>query len=176
MDIIETLNTIKTLTGQQLALANKIMALKRQLAGKSANSVYNAGENTPTPTSTPKATAESISNEPKRGRGRPKKNTSVTSFISQIQGQGQCPGEFVTESIDEKKKMPISIYGYGYNNTDTGRLKMNLNLKLNPIYVIENDDLYIRDDNGMLYDIESRDVIGWYNPYESGCNINWLYR
>ena len=167
------------------------MTLKRQLAGKRANVegieevVAVAGDRTPTltpnttPTPTPKANPESNSNEPKRGRGRPKKNTTVTSIICETRHMlAQTPKDPIAAeesgmSQFDNKSPPISIYGYNNMGTNIGRTEQS---NMNPIYVIEGDELFIRDDNGMLYDIESRDVIGWYNPYASGCSINWLYR
>ena len=185
--IVETLKTIKALTSQQMTLSNKIMALKRQLAGKSANVegvddvVAIVGDRTPTltptttPISTPKANPESNSNEPKRGRGRPKKNTTVTSIICETRHMPTTPTPTTPTPKDPitAEESPISIYGYNNMGTNIGRTGQS---NMNPIYVIEGDELFIRDDNGMLYDIESRDVIGWYNPYASGCSINWLYR
>lgn len=183
-NIADILKTIKTLTSQQLTLANKVMSLKCQLAGKSANiELERIPERDMEWVSTPKATPASDSysnetNEPKRGRGRPKKNTTVTSIINQIHivevvesekksGIKEIKEATNPQMLQSKNPSPTSIYRYNNISTDA-----NLNL----VYVIEDDDLFIRDDNGMLYDVESRNVIGWYNPYASGCIINWLYR
>ena len=186
-NIADTLKTIKALTSQQLTLANKVMSLKRQLAGKSANiELERVLERDMEWVSTPKAAPAPDSysnetNEPKRGRGRPKKNTTVTSIINQIHivveaveaekkpepGIKEIKEATTPQMLQPKNPSPTSIYRYNNISTDA-----NLNL----VYVIEDDDLFIRDDNGMLYDVESRNVIGWYNPYASGCSINWLYR
>lgn len=155
-NVDDVLKQIKTLTIQQTTLANKVMALKRQLVGKSANNVDNRDTTT-------QIHNTHNTNEPKRTRGRPKKNTTVTSIIS------ESPVEHTTSIAIAN----IYRYGnYGNNTRDAHDPPINPNL----VYVIEDDDLFIRDNNGMLYNIDSREVIGWYNPYSEGCNVKWLYR
>jgi len=171
----EILKQIKDLTSQQTSLANKVLALKRQLVGKSANP-NNLDNSNATNTSTATATTMII-NEPKRGRGRPKKNTTVTSSIitesSYSPMSPMSPMSSVEDVPYDMATKATNIYRYG-NTRET--IKDSPPTNPNLVYVIEDDDLFIRDNNGMLYNIESREVIGWYNPYSVGSSVKWLYR
>ena len=44
------------------------------------------------------------------------------------------------------------------------------------VYVLENNNLFIRNTNGVLFDVETRSVMGWYNPYAQSGTIDWLYK
>jgi hypothetical protein len=44
------------------------------------------------------------------------------------------------------------------------------------VYVLENNNLFIRNANGVLFDVETRSMMGWYNPYAQSGTIDWLYK
>ena len=157
----ELLRTIRALTIQQEAIAHKILALKRRVAGRTvAGQVaiqvtqVTTGVATATDTETETDTATDRTIEKKRGRGRPKKNMILTSNLSQQQTQQQTA---IAAAIANDRDI--------INNTDFG----------NKRYVIENNDLFIRSANGMLFDIDTLDVVGWYNPYAQTGTVEWLY-
>jgi hypothetical protein len=92
--------------------------------------------------------------EKKRGRGRPKKHMILTSNLSQQQTATAAAISNDRDTINNN------------NNNDFG----------DKWYVIENNDLFIRSANGMLFDIDTLDVIGWYNPYAQTGTVDWLYK
>ena len=163
----EILSQIEELAKQQKALNIKLMALKRQMVGKSANLCQDINN---------RDLNNRDADEPKRGRGRPKKTTTVTSSII-TEPYSPVP---VALMHTVEGEMP-NIYRYNSNKSNNNNKSNSSNNDHNPvsnlIYVIENDDLFIRDDNGMLYTIDSREVVGWYNPYASSSesSVKWLY-
>ena len=83
------------------------------------------------------------------------------------------PMSSIEDAPCAKATKSTNIYRY-----DNPRESIKDSPPINPnlVYVIEDDDLFIRDNNGMLYNIDSREVIGWYNPYSVGSSVKWLYR
>ena len=161
IDISEILRNINTLTNQRDVLAHKILLLKRKVAGHKVP-VMAAFE--PIPSPAPETPGPS--SEKKRSRGRPKKNMILTSILPQMQTQTQVHGNNGDGDGD------------GGGGSGDGRIRdiVNKPAPENMVYVIENNDLFIRNDNGMLFDIESREVVGWYNPYAPIGNVDWLYK
>lgn len=156
LDVLETLSTINALTGQYELLAQKILTLKRRIAGRrvvgissdasmdersDARDAIRGGESNERSNDAKDAT---VSTEKKRGRGRPKKNMILTSNM-------------------QPQRDAIN------NSENSHRLD-------DAVYVLENNDLFIRNANGVLFDVETRSVMGWYNPYAQSGTIDWLYK
>ena len=144
---VDILKSLKELTNQQLSLTNEIMRLKRELAGRLVDSSRPVNMDSPT---TP-ATSENNTNATtkKRGRGRPRKDLDTVSSLA--------------PAYDE-----IIVYR---DNTDTADIINNESKTLR--YVLEGGELFLHNpDNGRLFDIDTRTVVGRYNLYLD--RIDWL--
>lgn len=160
----ELLRTIRALTSQQESIAHKILVLKRRVAGRSVVGSETRNQATReiqaiqvtngAATDTDADADTDRSTEKKRGRGRPKKHMILTSNLSQQQTATAAAISNDRDTINNN------------NNNDFGDKR----------YVIENNDLFIRSANGMLFDIDTLDVIGWYNPYAQTGTVDWLYK
>ena len=159
LDVLETLSTINALTGQYELLAQKILTLKRRIAGRrvvgissgasmdersDASDAMDATRGGESNEKSNDAKDATVSTEKKRGRGRPKKNMILTSNM-------------------HPQRDAIN------NSENSHRLD-------DAVYVLENNDLFIRNANGVLFDVETRSVMGWYNPYAQSGTIDWLYK
>lgn len=159
---VDILKSLKELTNQQLSLTNEIMRLKRELAGRLVDSSRPVNMDSPmdSPTTpatsennTPTTTAPSENNTnattKKRGRGRPRKDLDTVSSLA--------------PAYDE-----IIVYR---DNTDTADIINNESKTLR--YVLEGGELFLHNpDNGRLFDIDTRTVVGRYNLYLD--RIDWL--
>jgi hypothetical protein len=164
----EILKSIKDLTIQQMALMNEIMRLKRELSGRPAvstsesiinggfalaNSIANTKTNnstiaaTTTTTITTTTTAAATTPTKKRGRGRPRKDAETVSSLTPLYATND-------DLVDDRDC---------HNGGDSKPM----------LYVLEGGELFLHNiDNGRLFDIETRTVVGRYNLYLD--RIDWL--
>ena len=149
IDVLETLSTINALTGQYELLAQKILTLKRRIAGRRVVGI-SSGASMDEPRDAIRgcesndAKDATVSTEKKRGRGRPKKNMILTSNMH--------PQRDAINNLENSHRLDDAVY------------------------VLENNNLFIRNTNGVLFDVETRSVMGWYNPYAQSGTIDWLYK
>lgn len=153
----DILNSIKALTIQHMALTNEIMRLKRELAGRPAVSARgriidgkgeddNNDENVNTTNNLNTTTAPTTTK--KRGRGRPRKDSETVSSLA--------------PTYDEVVDRTIVDTGDIINN-DSKTMR----------YVLEGGELFLHNtDNGRLFDIEMRTIVGRYNLYLD--RIDWV--
>ena len=162
IDVLETLSTINALTGQYELLAQKILTLKRRIAGRrvvgissdasmdersdarDARDARDATRGCESNERSNDAKDATVSTEKKRGRGRPKKNMILTSNMH--------PQRDAINNLENSHRLDDAVY------------------------VLENNNLFIRNTNGVLFDVETRSVMGWYNPYAQSGTIDWLYK
>ena len=172
----EILKSIKDLTIQQMALMNEIMRLKRELSGRPAvstsESIINGGfalansiANTKTNNSTIAATttttitttttaAAATTPTKKRGRGRPRKDAETVSSLTPLYATND-------DFADDREC---------HNGGD---MTVDMNDSKPMLYVLEGGELFLHNiDNGRLFDIDTRTVVGRYNLYLD--RIDWL--
>ena len=180
----DILKSLKELTTQQMALTNEIMRLKRELVGRPAlsarehnsaidnvNSNVNGATNITTinisntlnnPTITTITTADTANiantNTKKRGRGRPRKDAETVSSLAPTYSGNVGNDDFSHEVVRRI-------------NDDTTNIINEYSKTL--CYVLEGGELFLHNpDNGRLFDIDTRAVVGRYNLYLD--RIDWL--
>ena len=149
----EILKSIKDLTIQQMALMNEIMRLKRELSGRPAVSTsesINNSNNCTIATTTTTTTAPTK----KRGRGRPRKDAETVSSLTPLYATND-------DFADDREC---------HNGGD---MTVDMNDSKPMLYVLEGGELFLHNiDNGRLFDIDTRTVVGRYNLYLD--RIDWL--
>jgi len=191
----DILKSLKELTTQQMALTNEIMRLKRELAGRPAlsareyisdidnvNSNVNGNVNGATNitnvdisntlnTTNPNHTNPNHTNPnhtnhtnpnptnpintKKRGRGRPRKDAETVSSLAPTYSGNDDFSHEVVRRINDDTTNIINEYSKSL------------------CYVLEGGELFLHNpDNGRLFDIETRAVVGRYNLYLD--RIDWL--
>ena len=173
----DILKSLKELTTQQMALTNEIMRLKRELAGRPALSarehsidihIDNDNDNvnvngamniTNVDISNTLNTTNSNPTNPintkKRGRGRPRKDAETVSSLAPTYSGNDDFSHEVVRRINDDTTNIINEYPKTL------------------CYVLEGGELFLHNpDNGRLFDIDTRAVVGRYNLYLD--RIDWL--
>lgn len=154
----EILKSIKDLTIQQMALMNEIMRLKRELSGRPAVSTSKsiiANTNTNNSNNcTIATTTTTTAPTKKRGRGRPRKDAETVSSLTPLYATND-------DFADDREC---------HNGGD---MTVDMNDSKPMLYVLEGGELFLHNiDNGRLFDIDTRTVVGRYNLYLD--RIDWL--
>jgi hypothetical protein len=178
-EIASTILKIQELEGVCNQAKNDAMNLRRKLQGRNAI-IINQGQNNQgqlnrsnqmTHTRAVENTKYGIDHakeietvtiqiEPqqKRGRGRPRKIKETLEMISGDIGDIDVQNGLQNGQNDVRNESKMRAE---YRNT----VSMNVDEFTNAIYSIEDGELYVKTKNGKLYDINSMQLKGWFNPY-----------
>ena len=170
-EIVSTILKIQDLEGVYKQAKNDAMKLRRKLEGRNAIIINQGQNNQGQLNRLNQANAHAAENtkygidhareietvtqtqiEPhqKRGRGRPRKIKESLEIIS-----GDIDVQNGQNDIRNDGKM----------RADRNMVSMNVDEFTNAIYSIEDGELYVKTKNGKLYDINTMQLKGWFNPY-----------
>ena len=159
IDVLEILSTINALTSQYELLAQKILALKRRIVGQRVVGISSdASMDEP-------RDARDARDATRGGESNEKSNDAKDATVSteKKRGRGRPKKNMILTSNMQPQRDAIN------NSENSHRLD-------DAVYVLENNNLFIRNANGVLFDVETRSIMGWYNPYAQSGTIDWLYK
>lgn len=89
----------------------------------------------------------------KRGRGRPRK---IKDSLELIRGD---------IDVQDVQDVQNHVQNHGKVRAELDRRSVDVDEFTNAIYSIEDGELYVKTANGKLYDINTMQLKGWFNPY-----------